>query len=203
MPIHIPENTDISGFTIIDFLPPDRRCRNGQIVPAWDKCLEDYQISPPGQARKAEFGLGGLSKIFLKKLKSAIAKKAIRKVPKPGPAAAGFVTPSVQGRVYAGGKSPLDLTNPVNIAMQKRCAARGLGFKATVDGPICTGVMRPAAPLITKPSMTQAEVDADRKLMCENGGGTWVPAKLGGSRRRPRMKWGYCQRKLSDCGCEG
>ena len=88
MSIHIPENTDISGlgrtpksgkrrsvgatrarrnpvFTVLDFIPPERRCLNGQIISAYDKCLEDYQISPPGQARKAEFGIGGLSKSFL------------------------------------------------------------------------------------------------------------------------------------------
>ncbi len=85
MSIHIPENTDIAGlgrmprsvgatrarrnqmFTVLDFIPPERRCRNGEIVPAWDKCLEDYQISPPGQARKAEYGMGGLSKSFTPK----------------------------------------------------------------------------------------------------------------------------------------
>jgi len=98
MSIHIPENTDISGlgrtpksgkrrsvgatrarrnpvFTVLDFIPPERRCLNGQIISAYDKCLEDYQISPPGQARKAEFGIGGLSKSFLKKLKATVAKK--------------------------------------------------------------------------------------------------------------------------------
>ena len=168
MSIHIPENTDISGlghtprsgkkrsvgatrarrnpvFTVLDFIPPERRCRNGEIVPAWDKCLEDYQISPPGQARKAEFGIGGLSKSFLTKLKASIVKK---KPVNSVPAVTATLAPGVGPIAYAGGKGPLDLTNPINIAKAKICANRGLGFRA---GHGCSGVIRPVAPLITKP----------------------------------------------------
>ena len=200
MSIHIPENTDISGlgrtprsgknrsvgatrarrnqmFTVLDFLPPERRCQNGQIIPAWDKCLEDYQISPPGQARKAEFGLGSLSKSFINKLKATIVKKK--------PVNAAPVRPVVTGAV--GGQ------------------AVGSGVWAALFGPVVAAPLI-TNPSTDGHVVTQAEVDASSKNNCEIGGGTWVPAKFTSSgRKRLGLKRvpSHCQpkAKLSDCGC--